>query len=118
MSDPDTRPCGAKTGSEGVCGLPRAKGRFGCHHHAGAPVGARNGNWRGGRYSRVATREERRQAWREYWIAKRAKRDAVTAPLIDVLDREIPSAAIVTDQAACASARLEICVMTPTSWCG
>jgi hypothetical protein len=77
MSDSNPRPCGAKTDSGGVCGLPSASGRSRCPQHAGAPLGQRNGNWRGGRYSRVATREERRQAWKEYWTAKRTQNTAL-----------------------------------------
>jgi hypothetical protein len=44
---------------------------------SGAPCGERNGNWKGGRYSRVATPEQRRQCWQDYWAAKRAKNTAL-----------------------------------------
>jgi hypothetical protein len=44
---------------------------------SGAPCGERNGNWKGGRYSRLATPEQRRQAWQEYWAAKRAQNTAL-----------------------------------------
>ena len=42
-------------------------------------MGERNGAWKGGRYSRVATPEQRRQAWKDYWAAKRAQNTALKA---------------------------------------
>ena len=44
-----------------------------------------NGNWKGGRYSRVATPEQRRQAWKDYWAAKRAK-NTVLADIPNISD--------------------------------
>jgi len=48
-------------------------------------MGERNGNWKGGRYSRIATPEQRRKAWQEHWAAKRAAR-ADTADILYVTE--------------------------------
>jgi hypothetical protein len=58
---------------------------------SGAPKGERNGNWKGGRYSRVVTPEQRRQSWQDYWTARRVQRGAITADILDALDLEIPA---------------------------
>jgi hypothetical protein len=96
MSDSETRKCGAKIRSGGPCRRFPAPGKARCRLHggapgSGAPTGERNGNWKGGRYSKVATREQRQAAWREYWTAKRAQRGSITADIPDVLDLEIPT---------------------------
>jgi hypothetical protein len=82
MNNREHRQCGAKSRSGAPCRRSPAPGKARCRLHggapgSGAPCGARNGNWKGGRYSRVATLEQRRQAWQEYWAAKRAKNTAL-----------------------------------------
>ena len=42
----------------------------------GAPFGPKNGNWRGGRFSRVATVAQRMAHQRKFWKAKRGARFA------------------------------------------
>jgi hypothetical protein len=63
--------CGARTRSGERCQAPPAKRRTRCRLHggangSGAPTGARNGNWRGGYYSREAI-AQRRQDMEPYW---------------------------------------------------
>jgi hypothetical protein len=87
MNNRDHRQCSAKTRSGMPCRRSPAPGKARCYLHggapgSGAPCGERNGNWRGGRYSRVATPEQRRKAWKEHWAAKRAAR----ASLMDIPD--------------------------------
>jgi hypothetical protein len=96
MNDPETPQCGAKTRSGEPCRRSPVRGGVRCRLHggalgSGAPTGERNGNWKGGRYSRVATPEQRRQSWQDYWTAKRAQIGAITVDIPDVLDLEIPT---------------------------
>jgi len=84
MDKAETRQCGAKTRSGEPCRRSPAPGKRRCRLHggapgSGAPMGERNGAWKGGRYSRVATPEQRRQAWKDYWAAKRAQNTALKA---------------------------------------
>lgn len=54
--------CGAKTRHGGACARVGNARNGRCHLHggwAGAPCGERNGNWRGGFYSRQAQAERR-----------------------------------------------------------
>jgi len=44
---------------------------------SGAPYGERNGIRKSGRYSRAATPEQRRQAWKDDWADKREKNTAL-----------------------------------------
>lgn len=48
-------------------------------------MGARNGAWKGGRYSRTTTPEQRRQAWKDYWATKRAQNTAL-ADMPDIVE--------------------------------
>ncbi len=66
------------------CRRSPAPGKARCRLHggapgSGAPAGERNGAWKGGRYSRIATPEQRRQDWQEYWTAKRVQNTALSA---------------------------------------
>jgi hypothetical protein len=82
MDEAESHQCGAKTRSGEPCRRSPAPGKVRCRLHggalgSGAPKGERNGNWKGGRYSRVATPEQRRKAWQEYWAAKRVLNTAL-----------------------------------------
>ncbi|MBO1903998.1 HGGxSTG domain-containing protein [Microvirga sp. 3-52] len=87
MDDPKTRQCGAKTRLGEPCKRSPAPGKVRCRLHggapgSGAPKGERNGNWKGGRYSRSIAPAQRHQAWKDYWAAKRAQ----NAALVDIPD--------------------------------
>jgi hypothetical protein len=88
MDEPETGQCGAKTRSGGRCKRSPTPGKARCRLHggapgSGAPCGERNGSWKDGRWSRVATPEQRRHAWKEHWEAKRAARtDTAGIPYI------------------------------------
>jgi hypothetical protein len=88
MNEPEIGQCGAKTRFGEPCRRSPALGKTRCRLHggapgSGAPCGERNGSWKGGRYSRVVTPEQRRQVWKEYWAAKRAARaDTADIPYV------------------------------------
>jgi hypothetical protein len=90
MNDPETGQCGAKTRSGEPCRRSPAPGKARCRLHggapgSGAPAGERNGAWKGGRFSRVATPEQRRQAWQEYHTAKRGQ-NGILAEIRDITE--------------------------------
>ena len=79
MDDPDLANVAQIPAPEPRAAVLRCEVVVRCRLHGGAPCGERNGNWKGDRYSRVAIPEKRPQAWKDYWVAKRAQNAALTA---------------------------------------